>query len=211
MIFIPQTMPKKKGEKRLIIIDGHGSHATDDFMFECYCNSIYVLWIPSHSSHVTQSLDVAVFGTVKNAYRRALSQLDCDDDSPLRNKISFLKCYNYARKTAITRSNIIAGFKASGQWPVSVTNALRNFMVTEDPDDQERPKPRQRYSFSRLKYSMSLPIYQNSYIMYLTPSFMKKSLVGPSVTYLTWLAKKWIAWTPKQHAMNGNWRYYSMI
>ena len=138
MIFIPQTMSQKEGEKRLLIIDGHSSHATDDFMFECFYNGIYVLWIPPHSSHVTQPLDVAVFGSVKNAYRRALSRLDSDDDSSLQSKISFLKCYYYARKDAITRKNIIAGFKTSGQWPVSVKNILRNSMITEDPDDQER-------------------------------------------------------------------------
>jgi 4-hydroxybenzoate polyprenyltransferase len=37
-IFIPQTKPTKKGDKRLLIIDGHGSHASDDFMFECFSN-----------------------------------------------------------------------------------------------------------------------------------------------------------------------------
>ena len=102
-IFIPQTMSQKEGEKRLLIIDGHGSHATDEFMFECFYNGIHVLWLPPHSSHVTQPLDVTVFGPVKNAYRRALSRLDSDDDSSLRSKISFLKCCNYARKDAITQ------------------------------------------------------------------------------------------------------------
>ena len=83
-------MPQKEGEKRLLIIDGHGSHATDDFMFECFYNGIYVLWLPPHFPHVTQPLDMGVFGPVKNAYRRALSQLDSDDDSSLQSKISFL-------------------------------------------------------------------------------------------------------------------------
>ncbi len=83
-------MSQKEGEKRLLIIDGHGSHATDEFMFECLYNGIHVLWLPPHFPHVTQPLDVAVFGPVKNAYRRALSRLDSDDDSSLRSKISFL-------------------------------------------------------------------------------------------------------------------------
>ena len=156
-IFIPQTMPQKKGEKRLLIIDGHGSHATDDFMFECFYNGIYVLWLPPHSSHVTQPLDVAVFGPVKNAYRRALSRLDSDDDSSLRSKISFLKCYNYARKDAITRKNIIAGFKTSGQWPVSVKNVLRNSMVTADQDDEERPKKRPKIASQPSKMLYETP------------------------------------------------------
>jgi len=137
-------MLQKKGEKRLLIIDGHGSHTTDDFMFECFYNGIYVLWLFSHSSHVTQPLDVAVFGPVKNSYRRALSRFDSGNDLSLRSKISFLKCYNYARKNAITRKNIIAGFKTSRQWPVSVNNVLRNSMVMADQDNEERPKNNQR-------------------------------------------------------------------
>ncbi|KAL6362279.1 hypothetical protein LRP88_03552 [Fusarium phalaenopsidis] len=33
-IFIPQTKPAKEGDKRLLIIDGHGSHITGEFMLE---------------------------------------------------------------------------------------------------------------------------------------------------------------------------------
>ena len=137
-IFIPQTIPKKEGKKRLLIIDGHSSHATDDFMFECFKNGIYILWLPSHSFHVTQPLNMSVFGPVKNAYRRELSQLDSDDDSSEQSKIAFLKCYDYARKVGITQSNIIAGFEESGQWPVRATKALPK--TTTDPRDQGQPE-----------------------------------------------------------------------
>lgn len=58
---------------------------------------------------------------------------------------------------------------------------------------------------------MSLPNHQNSYVMYLSPSFVKKSLVGQSVTYLTCLAKNWIVRIPKKQIMNSNWRNYGMI
>ena len=135
-IFIPHTMPHKEGEKRLLIIDGHGCHATDDFMFECFQNGIYVLWLPPHSSHVTQPFNVGVSMPVLNAYRRAvLSQLATDNDFSLKTKIIILNCYDHARKVGITRKNIIAGFEASGQWPVNIEKPLMNPM-TVDLDDQ---------------------------------------------------------------------------
>ena len=48
-VFIPLT---KIIRKRLLIIDGHGSHETDDFMWQCYDNGIYLLFLPPHASHV---------------------------------------------------------------------------------------------------------------------------------------------------------------
>ena len=87
---------------------------------------------------VTQPLNMSVFGPVKNAYRRELSQLDSDDDSSEQSKIAFLKCYDYARKVGITQSNIIAGFEESGQWPVRATKALPK--TTTDPRDQGQPE-----------------------------------------------------------------------
>ena len=83
-------------------------------MFECFKNGIYILWLPSHSFHVTQPLNMGVFGQVKNAYKRELFQLNSDDDLSKQSKIAFLKCYDYARKVGITQSNIIAGFEESG-------------------------------------------------------------------------------------------------
>ena len=65
-VFIPQTAPQKTSP-RLLIMDGHGSHQTDDFMYECFKNGIYLLFLPSHASHVLQPLDVSCFSPVKAA------------------------------------------------------------------------------------------------------------------------------------------------
>ena len=82
---------------------------TKDFLFECYDNNIYLLFLIPHSSHVLQPLDVAVFGPLKNAYRRHLSDLSSIADSTPIGKITFLVNYHKARIEAITRDNIIAG------------------------------------------------------------------------------------------------------
>jgi len=65
--FIPSTKPSSPNSKRLLVVDGHGSHATDDFMWHCFQNNIYLLFLPPHASHVLQPLDISVFSPLKAA------------------------------------------------------------------------------------------------------------------------------------------------
>lgn len=124
-IFIPSTTTTPK-TTRLLIVDGHGSHETDDFMYTCYENDIFLLFLPPHASHVLQPLDLSVFSPVKKAYRKELSNhVEADDSTPI-GKITFLKCYIKAREAGITISNIKGGWKASGLWPVNMAKALMN-------------------------------------------------------------------------------------
>lgn len=106
---------------------------TEEFLWECYNNNIYLLFLPAHTSHVLQPLDITVSGPLKRAYRRLLSDLASIADSSHIGKITFLYTYDKARKEAITKSNALAGFKATGLWPVNLAKALMNLMVTEIP------------------------------------------------------------------------------
>ena len=57
-VFIPQTAPSDPNEWRLLVIDGHHTHTTIDFMWKCFSNKIYIVFLPAHSSHILQPLDV---------------------------------------------------------------------------------------------------------------------------------------------------------
>ncbi|KAJ0129379.1 hypothetical protein HZ326_27519 [Fusarium oxysporum f. sp. albedinis] len=83
-------------------------------------------------------LDVAVFGPLKRAYRKFLSDLASVADSSHIGKITFLYTYDKARKEAITKLNALAGWKATGLWPVNLAKVLMNPMVTQPP---ETPAP----------------------------------------------------------------------
>ena len=48
-VFLPST---NTTEPRLLILDGHGSHETTDFMYLCCQNNIYLLFLPAYTSHV---------------------------------------------------------------------------------------------------------------------------------------------------------------
>jgi 4-hydroxybenzoate polyprenyltransferase len=51
-VFIPQTAPHDLSEVRLLVFDGHGSHETTEFMWECFSNNIQLLFLLPHTSHV---------------------------------------------------------------------------------------------------------------------------------------------------------------
>ena len=53
------------GRPRLLIIDGHDSHITADFINYCYDHEIWPLCLPPHTTHLLQPLDVGCFQPLK--------------------------------------------------------------------------------------------------------------------------------------------------
>lgn len=98
----------------MLVVDGHRSHYTTEFLWEYYQNDIFILFLPAYSSHILQPLDVAVFRPVKRYYTAHLGRHPTIADlSPLSKRI-FLECYLEARELRITKANIIAGWRAAG-------------------------------------------------------------------------------------------------
>jgi len=130
-VFIPLTRPARPSQKRLLIIDGHGSHITVDYMWEAYSNNIHIIYLPAHTSHVLQPLDLSCFSALKRAYRTRLERLLADAycDSSVAGKRAFLECYRLARSEAFTESNIKAGWMATGLWPINMAKPLRSKLL----------------------------------------------------------------------------------
>jgi 4-hydroxybenzoate polyprenyltransferase len=124
---------------RLLIVDGHGSHETDDFMYDCYANNIYLLFLPPHTSHVLQPLDLSIFSPIKTFYRSEISALAFGTDITPIGKITFLQSYNKARTAALTKRNITAGWKATGLWPENVAKPLMSRLVAQSPEPSATP------------------------------------------------------------------------
>lgn len=137
-VFLPNTIPEgtPKGlmpsEPRLLVCDGYGSHVTDEFMLECCRHNVYVLYLPAHTSHVLQPLDIAVFGPLKTSYRKTLSALGYMTADTASRKRDFLSCYEKSRREALMQSNIIAGWRGSGLWPINAHRPLTNPLVIRD-------------------------------------------------------------------------------
>src|SRR5271170_1385657 len=54
----PLIWKKTDAGYRLLILDGHGSHVTGEFLGYCIQHKIVLLVLPPHTSHLTQPLDV---------------------------------------------------------------------------------------------------------------------------------------------------------
>ncbi|KJZ69712.1 hypothetical protein HIM_10906 [Hirsutella minnesotensis 3608] len=131
-VFIPRTEPSSPNERRLLVLDGHGSHETVDFMYLCYQHKIHLLYLPPHTSHVLQPLDLSVFSPLKHYYRKQVGFLSLLTDSSPVGKRNFLSCYQRAREQALSASNIKGGWKATGLWPVSVAKPLLSPLLLEN-------------------------------------------------------------------------------
>jgi 4-hydroxybenzoate polyprenyltransferase len=136
-VFIPQTVPRDPSEPRLLVLDGHGSHETTEFMWECFSNNIQLLFLPPHTSHVLQPLDLSIFSSLKTSYRKHVGFLSVHTDSTPIRKRNFLQCYYKARCDALTAKNIKAGWKAGGLWPVNSAKPLLSRLLLENSNQSQ--------------------------------------------------------------------------
>ncbi len=106
--FDPQTREKANGKPRVLICDGHGSHITGKFIRYCMDNNIKLLILPPHSSHLTQPLDISVFGPLKKYLSNQVYRIVGANLAKL-TKTEWLRCYIPAREDAFSFHNIESG------------------------------------------------------------------------------------------------------
>ncbi|KAI1511877.1 DDE-1 domain containing protein [Pyrenophora tritici-repentis] len=71
------TKAKARRRWRLLLLDGHGSHVTADFIDFCDANRILLALFPPpppHSTHSLQSLDVVLFSPLSRNYTTELNR-----------------------------------------------------------------------------------------------------------------------------------------
>ena len=73
--FDPSTRSRANSKPRILISDGFGTDKSLEVLMFCYENNIILCRLPSHTSHKLQPCDVAVFGPLKNVYRRHVDDL----------------------------------------------------------------------------------------------------------------------------------------
>lgn len=130
--FNTHTESRTKGTHRLLILDGHSSHATPEFDQYCMANNIVTLYMPAHTSHLLQPLNVSCFSPLKRSYgqevqesvRQGIHHIDKDD---------FLTTYSRVRPLVFTDQNIRSGFRATGLIPYDPQRVLSSLTVTKTP------------------------------------------------------------------------------
>jgi len=131
-IFIPQTDTDPQ-RYRLLILDGHGSHIDTEFLYACKTRKIELLFLPPHSTHILQPLDLTPFSVVKSKYRRQIQDLATLDDAAPVKKERFIACYNQAREEGLSDRKIRAGWKAAGLSPFNIDHVLGSSQILGRP------------------------------------------------------------------------------
>jgi hypothetical protein len=115
--FIHHVKPSKE-HKVLLLLDNHESHVTIEAIDLCKANGIVLLTFPPHTSHKLQPLDRGVYGPLKKYYNAACTDwMKMHHGTPI-SIYDLAEIFGKAYPLAFTPSNIQAGFKVSGIWPL---------------------------------------------------------------------------------------------
>jgi len=116
-------------EPILLIIDNHSSRDALDakILWEVY--RILLLLIPSHSSHITQPLDLSTNGEFKQKLRERFKYVPGESKAEHRNRL--LQISGRVLSRVNNKDTILTGWERSGMWPYNPANAFRSTAVVE--------------------------------------------------------------------------------
>ena len=129
-VFEPNTKDLIKGVYRLLILDGHNSHLTPRFDLYCTEHKIVPIYIPPHSSHLLQPIDMSCFSVLKRSYGHQVEQL-IRRGIDFVDKADFLVLYKHARIETYQPDTIRSGFKATGLVPYNPVRVLLTLQIKQ--------------------------------------------------------------------------------
>ena len=125
-VMIPEIMKRKQDigwpHHSVIILDNCSCHCSPSLIEECMELGILFHFIPSHSSHLTQPLDVGFFGLQKQAQSRI--HLDHDLKNQTKQLIKIIASYF----AIALPHNIISAFRSCGISVYSSGNRLFTYI-----------------------------------------------------------------------------------
>ena len=138
-VFDRYTKKKARRAWRLLIIDGHGSHVTMDFLNYCDRNRILVCIYPPHSTHTLQPLDVAAFKPLAQNYSSALTRhLHATQGLGGITKGDFFRLFWSAWVKTMRKELVESAFEATGLEPFNpdrIINKYRKLNNTNNSDN----------------------------------------------------------------------------
>jgi hypothetical protein len=134
---------KQRGEWRMLLLDGHDSHHTFEFLDFCRQKKILVFFLRPHTTHILQPLDVSVFQPYKHWHG---VQIALASSLGLSNatKTLFLDRLAEIRRQTFKSNTIRAGWKHTGLFPYNpsiVLGQLRRVTPTQSPPLETAPNP----------------------------------------------------------------------
>ena len=127
-MFEKHTASQTAGRYRLLILNGHSSHATANFDHFCMERRIIPLYMPPHSSHLLQPLDISCFAPLKHYYGQKIREMAQKDIHAI-DKMDFLSIYTKIHAHAFSKANILSGFATAGLIPFRPERVLAKLHV----------------------------------------------------------------------------------
>jgi hypothetical protein len=120
-----------KKEKKVLLIDRHGSHMDDAFILKATEHNIHPFPFPGHLTHILQPLDVGVFQPYKHWHRKAVQHATRSLDIEYTIS-SFIRDLGDIRTNTFKPGTIQGAFRKAGIWPINCKVAI-NKMKVYDP------------------------------------------------------------------------------
>lgn len=120
-MFHPATKDKlsSPAQYRLLILDGHTSHATLEFIAFAESMNIIVICLPPHTTHALQPCDVGVFGPLASHYKKEVMKLALTNTAIKKDNL--IETYSNARTHAFTQATIQSAWQKTGIYPFDPT------------------------------------------------------------------------------------------
>jgi hypothetical protein len=139
-VFNRRTKQKARLQKewRLLILDGHGSHLSMNFIEFCEANCILLAVFPPHSIHTLQLLDVVCFKPIFSNYTFALNVhlFKTQEMLPIQKGDFFTLLWG-AWKSNFTTKLVLKSFEATGICPRDAKVVLKRFGKQSDESEAQ--------------------------------------------------------------------------
>ena len=123
-----KTKKKARRRWRALIVDGHGSHLTMEFLALCLEKRILLIVFPPHSTHTLQPLDVVLYGPLPGDYHQKLITYLHNSKGLLTvKKGDFFPLFWSAWLSSFTTKNILSSFESTGIIPFNPEVVLKKF------------------------------------------------------------------------------------
>ena len=129
----------QRRSRRLLIMDGYGSHDTYEFLEYCEHYNIIPFTFPSHTTHLLQPLDVCIFQPAKHYHSEAVNEAVCTGDESF-SKVEFLAAFNTFRACAFKNTTILSAWRQTGLIPYNPEIVLDVVRKSLPPPRQTTPE-----------------------------------------------------------------------
>ncbi|KAH8914497.1 hypothetical protein BT69DRAFT_1305018 [Atractiella rhizophila] len=132
---------------RLLIMDGHGSHQTIEFLEYALAHNILPFCTIPHSTHLCQPLDVGVFSPLSHNYNYSQVLNQTDRERKEISKGTFSRLFQEAHELSYRPEVLRKAFEATWVWPVNMsanTGFVKFKEKLQDPFQKLTPRTTNR-------------------------------------------------------------------